>query len=112
MSGSDIREPQAAQIRQVQLALSRDVAERVAARVAILRGIGHLADADAIENDPDHAIEHSMSRPVRIRVRIRALDRLLTRAARQVAGFARRFVPSRDRQGVHRMFSHRLVWQT
>ena len=41
----------------MQLAALRDVPQRVAARVAVLSGIGHFANADAIENDPDDAAE-------------------------------------------------------
>ena len=51
----DVAEAQARQVRQLDAADARDVAQRVAARVAILRGIGHFADADAVENDPDDA---------------------------------------------------------
>ena len=39
-----------------------DVAERVAALVAIHAGIGQLADADAVEDDDDGAREHVLSR--------------------------------------------------
>ena len=53
----DVAEAERAQVRQAQRPLPRDVAERVAAGVAVLGGIGHLADADAIEHDPDDAIE-------------------------------------------------------
>ena len=53
----DIRQTQPAQIRQMQRTLARDIAQRVAALVAIGRRIRHLADADAIEHDPDDAAE-------------------------------------------------------
>ena len=47
--------PRRARLGSVQPAQARDVAQRVAARVAKLRGIGHLADADAVEDNPDYA---------------------------------------------------------
>ena len=39
----------------------RDVAERVATRIAVCRGIRHLADAHAVEHDPDYASEHNLN---------------------------------------------------
>ena len=57
-SGLIFAKPEPAQIRQMQAArCARDVAERVAARVAVGGRIRHLADADAIEHDPDDAAE-------------------------------------------------------
>ena len=49
------------EIRQVQLAGASDIAQRVAARVAIRRRIRHLADADAVQHDPDDATETELS---------------------------------------------------
>ena len=49
--------PSFGEIRKMQRALARDVAQRVAADVAVLGGVRHGADADAIEHDPDHAAE-------------------------------------------------------
>ena len=51
----DVAEAEARQVGQLDAANARDVAQRVAAGVAILRGIGHFADAYAIEDDPDDA---------------------------------------------------------
>src|ERR1019366_2633063 len=51
----DVAEAEARQVRQLETANARDVAQRVAAHGAILRGIGHFADTYAIENDPDDA---------------------------------------------------------
>ena len=42
-----------------------DVAERIAAFVAVRRGVGQLADADAVHDDDDGAREASHSREVR-----------------------------------------------
>ncbi len=53
----DIREAEAHEIRQLQRARARDVAQRVAAHVAVIGGIGQLADAHAIEHDPDHPVK-------------------------------------------------------
>ena len=47
--------PSAASVGNVQRHLRGDVAERVAALVAVQRGIGQLADADAVEHDEDDA---------------------------------------------------------
>ena len=41
----------------MQFAALGDVPQRIAACVAVLGGIGHLADADTVENDPDDAAE-------------------------------------------------------
>ena len=54
----EIAQAQAAEVRKVQPANARDVAERVAAHVAIGRRIGHFAYANAVENNPDCAIKH------------------------------------------------------
>ena len=51
----DVAEAEARKVGQLHAANAGDVAQRVAARVAILRGVRHLADADAVENDPDDA---------------------------------------------------------
>src|ERR1039457_5191841 len=45
----------ARQVRQLDAANAGAVAQRIAARVAVLRGIGHFADTYAVENDPDYA---------------------------------------------------------
>ena len=54
----DVAEAQAAQVGQAQRALARDVAERVAAGIAVRGGVGHLADADAVKHDPDYPLKH------------------------------------------------------
>jgi hypothetical protein len=33
------------------------VAQRVASHVAVIGGVGQFADADAIEDDPDHTVK-------------------------------------------------------
>ena len=48
--------PEAAQRRHAQTDLPRDVAERVAALVAVGGGIRQFADADAVENDQEDAV--------------------------------------------------------
>ncbi len=53
----DVREAQPAQVWKVQRPLLRDVAERVAALVAVGRRVRHLAYAHAIEHDPDDSRE-------------------------------------------------------
>src|ERR1700675_4667052 len=47
----------------MQRARARNVSERVAAHVAVVGGIGQLADADAIENNPHHAREPRSALP-------------------------------------------------
>ena len=49
--------PEGAKRRKAQRHLLRDVAEGVAALVAVGDGIGQLADADAVEHDDDGAGE-------------------------------------------------------
>src|SRR5580658_9558167 len=53
--GLDIRQTKLTKIRKVQLPLARDVAQCIAADIAILGRVRHLADTDAIEHDPDSA---------------------------------------------------------
>ncbi len=66
IDGSDMRQRfQIAQsklreIRQVQRTGASDMAQRVAAGIAVGRGVGHLADADAVEHDPDDTAEHGV----------------------------------------------------
>jgi hypothetical protein len=48
-------ETEAAECRESQANLSGDVAEGVAPLVAVGRGVGKLANADAIENNEDDA---------------------------------------------------------
>lgn len=45
------------EIWQAQRTRACDMAERVAADVAVIGGVGKRADADAIEDDPDDARE-------------------------------------------------------
>src|ERR1700692_4574581 len=47
----------------MQRARARNVSERVAARGAVVGGIGELADADAIKNNPHHAREPRSALP-------------------------------------------------
>ncbi len=42
----------------MKAAFPDDIAQRVAADVAVGRGIGHFADTNAVQNDPDYAREH------------------------------------------------------
>ncbi len=53
----DVGEAEPHEIWQLQRARARDVAQRVAAHVAILGGVGQFADPDAVEHDPDNAGE-------------------------------------------------------
>ena len=53
----DVGESPTAQVRQFQRTPARDVAERVAAHIAVGRGIRHFADADAIEDNPDDSLK-------------------------------------------------------
>ena len=53
----DVGEAHSNQIRNLSGAGLRDVAERVAADVAVVGGVGQRADADAVEDDPDDAFE-------------------------------------------------------
>src|SRR5580704_14308036 len=50
----DIRKPEPHQIRQLQWPRARDVAERVASHVAVVRSVRQFADPHAIQHDPDH----------------------------------------------------------
>src|SRR5205823_165084 len=57
----DIAESELREVGQLKAAYARDVAQGVAARVAVLRSIRHLTDSHAIEDDPDYAPEHNNS---------------------------------------------------
>jgi hypothetical protein len=54
---NDVAEAEDLERRQVQRTMAADVAERVAALVAVRRGIGQLTDADAVEHDQEDARE-------------------------------------------------------
>ena len=54
---SNVGEAEAHEIREAQRSRARDVAERVAADVAVFGGVRQFADADAVENDPNDAVE-------------------------------------------------------
>ena len=51
----DVGKSEANEIRQTQRTRLRDVAERVAANIAVISSVGKLATADAVEDDPDDA---------------------------------------------------------
>jgi hypothetical protein len=51
--GFDIREAERAEIRKMERTLAGDVAQRIAAHVAVLIRVRHLADSNAVEDDPD-----------------------------------------------------------
>ena len=53
----DITEAEAPKIGQVQRPAARDIAQSVAADVAVGGGIRHGPDADTIEDNPDDPIE-------------------------------------------------------
>ena len=55
--GRDVSEAKSDEGGDIQRAGFSDVAEGVATDVAVGGGVGEFADADAVENDPDHAIE-------------------------------------------------------
>src|ERR1035441_8690799 len=57
----DVAQAEARQVRQLDSSNARDVAQRVAARVAPVGGIGHFADTNTIENDPDYAEKRHIS---------------------------------------------------
>lgn len=57
-----IAEAEAAQVGKVQGSATSNVAEGVGTDVAIVGGIGHFADANAIENDPNDSIEGQYSK--------------------------------------------------
>ena len=52
-----LRKPKFLQRRQSQRTRFRDVTQRVAADVAVVRRVGQLANAHAVENNPNHAFE-------------------------------------------------------
>ena len=54
-TNATLPESEAAERRKAQANVPGDVAERVAPLVAVGRGVGKLANADAIENDEDDA---------------------------------------------------------
>ena len=56
--GLDVAEAEAARLGSRRPTAARDIAQRVAAGVAVGGGVGHLADSYAIEDDPDDAPEH------------------------------------------------------
>ncbi len=56
----DIGEAEANEIRKSQWTRAGDVAERVTANVTVIGSVRKLADADAIEDDPDDAREYSL----------------------------------------------------
>src|SRR5216683_3001435 len=53
----DIPQPEAAQVGQFQWPLASDVAQRIAALVAVGFGVRHLAYTHTIQHDPDDARE-------------------------------------------------------
>ena len=53
----NIAQSQLRQVRQAQRAFTGDVAQRVAAHVAVCRRVRHRADADAVQHDPGNAAE-------------------------------------------------------
>ena len=57
----DARQTERGERRNVQADVPRDVAERVAALVAVRARVGQLADADAVQHDDDGAREHKGS---------------------------------------------------
>ena len=59
LPGFDVAEAEPREIGKSQSANARDIAQRIGACwIAKRRGVGHGADADAIEHDPDDAREH------------------------------------------------------
>ncbi len=49
--------PKSGQIRKPERSYSRQIAERIAACVAVCRSIGHGADSNAVKNNPDNPLE-------------------------------------------------------
>ena len=56
VDGRDARQAKPPQVRHAQRNAPRDVAERVAAVVAIVARVRQLAAADAVEHDQDDAV--------------------------------------------------------
>ncbi len=56
-----VAESEATKIRDFEPSLACDVAERVAASIAVIGGVGHFTHADAVENNPDDALERQDS---------------------------------------------------
>src|SRR5215468_12304176 len=63
--GLDVAEAEAFEVRDLQAAEAGDVAKGIAAGVAILGGVRHFADSNAIENDPDYSAKHDHSNVAR-----------------------------------------------
>src|SRR5262249_2414777 len=57
----DVRQAQAAQMGQLQSTAAGDVAQCVAAFIAVSFRVGHFADAYTVEDDPDDAAERHTS---------------------------------------------------
>ena len=57
----DIPKPEPREVRNLEPADARDIADGIAVRIefSILSGIGHGANTGAVENDPDDSAEHS-----------------------------------------------------
>src|SRR5262249_52829636 len=54
---ADVAQSETAQVVQVQLPRLRNVAKCVAATIPVFVGVRHLADSDAVEHHPDHALD-------------------------------------------------------
>ena len=61
----DIRKSEAHKVRQRQRARFSDVAERVAAHVVVIRGVGQRADPHAVQHNPDDSFERRHRLPRR-----------------------------------------------
>ena len=57
-SGLILPRPKPAQVGKPHRPQPREVAQRIAAGVTVGGGVGHFADAHAVEHDPDDAAEH------------------------------------------------------
>ena len=54
----NVGQTQTHQIRYAQAVPLGNVAQRIAARISVGRGVGHRADAHAVENHQDDAVKH------------------------------------------------------
>jgi hypothetical protein len=61
LQGSNVGKAETHEIWQGQRTRFRDVAQRVAADVAVLGGVGKRADTDAVQDNPDDFLEWLLS---------------------------------------------------
>src|SRR5579875_2665142 len=62
----DIAQPEPSQVWKTERPLRCNVTQRIAALIAILGGIGHRANAHAVQHDPDHALKWGLAAALRV----------------------------------------------